>query len=1053
MNNYTIYHLHSDYSSCTTNIDSATKVDMYVEKAKECGMKAMAFSEHGNIFNWYYKKTKIEEAGMKYIHAVEAYITEDIEEKVRDNRHCVLIARNYSGFKELNRMITISNNRDDGHFYYVPRITMQELEATSDNIIVTTACMASPLNSDFKNRYLDFLITNKHRCFLEIQHHDTYDQTCFNSRLMEYHEEHGIPLIAGTDTHSLNEELAKARVVLQRAKNIYFENEDGWDLVFKTYDELITAYEIQNTLPMDIVIEAIENTNVLADMVEEFEIDKNPKYPKLYEDSEKVFKDKIYEGMESHPYATKNHKREDLILRIQEEFPVYQKTGVIDYMLFRKYIKDWEIENDIYSGPSRGSVSGSMIAYLLQITEMDSMKFDLNFFRFLNPDRVSNCDIDIDYYEPDRNKVREFLLTNENIETSEIITFHKIETKGSIREVARALEMDIKDADYISKNFERDEDKLRESYPELFHYVDLLSGVITHVGTHAAGVLCSDRNIVEEIGLVTSKDTPYPVSCLDMYGLDDCFWVKLDCLGLNNIGVINETCKLAGIDRINPDNIDLNDQAVWDDIRDDTTGIFQFESPHASKIIKDLFSEATLRSIREHNPDMPMIKLMSFANGLIRPSCNSFRNDAIKGIFYDNGLDELNQLLANEMGYVSMQETIMRFLVQFCGYSDAESDIVRKGIAKKTGTEKLLPEIKERFISYTNETYGVPIEKCEEIIEPFLVSILNASAYGFSWNHSDAYSCIGYECGYLRYYYPLEYLTTCLNIFSTEDKIGSITRYAGKKRIRILPIKFGKSKHEYFIDKENNSIYKGIGSIKYMNRSIAEELYALKDNKYEYFYQLLEDIDTKTTVNSRQLKILIDLDFFSDFGNINELNEINEMFIFFRSQTGNKYKANLNKEKIADSPFYDVIAEHSVDKGKNGSVLKSYKIIDIYGILRKLEDEIKSRNLDDLTMQDKVILQIEYMGYVTPTGNEADRKLLFVKEVYPAKTLKDDRLFGYNIITQSIGSGVEGRFTIFNSSWKRCGKLIKGDIIRLIDYKRKGQYFNIEKYSIEGTSG
>lgn len=1040
-------HLHTDYSNCTTNIDSVTKVEQYIDKAKSLGMTAMAVSEHGNIFNWFQKKQLIEKAGMKYIHAVEAYVTETVEEKIRDNRHALLIAKNYNGFLEINQLVSNSYNRNDGHFYYTPRIALNELINTSENIVVTSACLGGLLNSkseSFESKILTFFKNNKHRCFLEIQHHMVKDQITHNKKMYELHKEYKIPLVVGTDTHSLNEELAKARVILQKAKGIHFENEDGWDLTFKTYDELVNLFEQQGIIPKDDIVQALQNTMVIAESVEPFKLDLKPKYPKLYQDSVKVFRDKVYEAIDIHPYALKNHTRQEIIDRVEEELPVYEKTGTIDFMLFQKMVRDWEHENGIYVGYGRGSVSGSFIAYLLKITEMDSIKFNLNFFRFLNPSRVTNCDIDSDYYDEDRFRTIEFLLTNPNIKSAKIITFQTIAAKGSIREIARALEIPLSEADKIAKTIDTQEDEWRSKYPELFYYVDLVNGVITNTGVHAAGVLCSDLDIEKTVGICSSKDTPFAVSCLDMYGVDGYSYVKFDCLGLDNVGIINNTCKLAGVPRINPDNIDLEDKEVWKSIRDDTCMIFQWESPFAAQILKSLFSDATMNKVHGVLQNLSTLKLFSFGNGLIRPGCASFRNDASKGIFKDNGLKELNELLANEFGYLSMQETIMRFLVQFCGYSDPESDNVRRAIAKKKGTEQLLPEIENRFIEYTSNTYGVSVEKCREIIKPFIQSILDASSYGFSWNHSDAYSALGYALGYLRYYYPLEFVSTCLNIFKDKkEKTAEIMDYCKRKRIKIHPIKFGKSRAEYFMDKDEKSIYKGIGSIKFLNYTVADELYDISaKKKYSCFVDLLLDINS-TSLDTRQLNILVRLGYFSEFGNIRELLKIVDLFNFFKQGTAK----SISKSKLFEGVLKDIVAKYSTDKLKNGGEAKSYTIIDIASILQECEEYVKSLKLSDLDVKLKIADQQEFLGYISATGKEEDRPKLLVQDIFPVKRKKDGVQFGYSFICQSIGSGIQNRFTVLNPTYQKCGEVKKNDIIYCLNYHTDNGYFRMVEYT------
>lgn len=215
MGNYFCYHLHSDLSNAVTNIDSVTKYHEYIERAKECGMSALAFSEHGSVMEWWHKKSAIEAAGMKYAHSVEAYLTTTLEEKVRDNMHCVLMAKNYDGFLELNRLISSSFNRKDNHYYYVPRVSFDELFATSDNILITTACIGGVFgkgDDDTQQRFLAFLTKNKHRCFLEIGHHMDDRQVSYNRRLYNLSQQTGIPLIAGTDTHVLNEAHEKEEV-------------------------------------------------------------------------------------------------------------------------------------------------------------------------------------------------------------------------------------------------------------------------------------------------------------------------------------------------------------------------------------------------------------------------------------------------------------------------------------------------------------------------------------------------------------------------------------------------------------------------------------------------------------------------------------------------------------------------------------------------------------------------------------------------------------------------------------------------------------------------
>lgn len=1057
--NYVVYHLHSDLSNAVTNIDSTTKFYEYVEAAKECGMKAMAFSEHGSVFEWWHKKQAIEAAGLKYIHAAEVYLTESLEEKIRDNYHCVLIARNFEGFKELNKLISQSFNRKDNHFYYVPRISFEELFNTSENIIFTTACVGGVMhkaNEATKAKFLKFMCQHKDRCFFEVGHHIDEKQVQYNQYLKKLSDEYGIQLIAGTDTHVLNEVHEKGRSILQRSKNIYFEGEDKWDLKFHNFQELVEAYKLQGSLSREDYMRAINNTNLLADMVEEFTLDTNTKYPHIYDNPKETFRQKVMEAKEKNPYIKERYTEERINKVIEEEFEVYEKTQSIDFMLLQTYLREWEAANGIQCGYGRGSVSGSMIAYILGITKMDSLKFDLNFFRFMNPSRVTNADIDTDYSGKDRDTVKQFLLRDKmnlpEIRSAEIITFNTIAMKGAIKDVCRALSVPLDEAQQLSnavflndkKKWEID-DKWRSEYPEVFTYVDIVDGTIVSIGTHPSGVLISDLPIDEMVGLCSVSTSDYPVSMINMKELDDLMYVKLDILGLDNIGVINETCKILGIDRLDPDNVDLDDEAVWKSIRDDTTLIFQWESNSAQAYLKKFMSDKTIAKAKEVNKDFSYIKWLSFGNGLIRPGCASFRDDIANGNVNVTGFKELDDALAMTFGRITMQEDIMRFCKNFCGYSDAESDTVRRGIAKKKGTEQFIGEIHDRFLKFSNATFGESTEKLEEIFPPIKQGILDASDYAFSWNHSDAYSLIGYICGYLRYYHPIEFITAALNIFKDNaEKTASIVKYAKKAGIKITSPKFGYSKSDYFFMKEENVIAKGLSSVKYMSVGIADELYELsKKNTYTHFIDLLSDINSYTAVNSRQIDILIKIDYFSKFGNQRELLRICDIFELFKKGTAKQIK----KESIKDSPIDTIVKKYSNDKTKSGAESKSYILLDIPAIMRECEQMIKETGMPDLSDLLKVRNFADIMGYTGyVSGKEEDRRKLYIKEVYPLKRKKDGVQFGYSVITQSIGSGVESRFTVFNRVFNN-DPIQKDDVILCTGYERDGAYFTMTGYT------
>ncbi len=1452
MSNYTIYHCHSDLSNPTTTMDSVTKFKMYIDKAKELNMTAFAFSEHGNVYEYLHKKEYIEQNGMKYIHAVEAYVTKTLDEKVRDNYHVILIAKNYEGFKELNYLMSheVANNRKDGHFYYVPRITYDELKNTSDNIIITTACLASMLNSGDKELeidYIQFLAKNKHRCFLEIQHHLVKQQISYNKKLLDISNKTGIRLIAGTDTHNLDARYSEGRGILQKAKNTHFENEDGWDLDFKTYKELVLAYKKQNALSEKDYMKAIQNTNILANMIEEFKIDRSHKYPKLYDDIENVLKSKIKEGIKNRNVILDDEKTK----RIKHEFNVIKNNGAIDYILLEEDYKSWCRQNNIPYGYSRGcftkdalvvtnttlkpinkvqigdkvitdngkfnevvntfeygiqedmiefeyqaqgssykkyknictvdhrilinrnniikyipaheinekdllctpkiqpenknikfdlanynqndykydndyiyeiftanksymysprwfadnginishnwakrfaytninitrkkgkeneklffentpfkcrknyqkyckkhgfgfnnipryieidylwnvfiglmygdgwvrkntteiglainnttkskfnkyvfyaiakrlglrvtehnsnngknliqlymysktisdwikkeffiskkgknkifnsillkqnkvnlkwlwigllksdgsikrnkisfdntslsiinafriinnilgynpmtldcrlshkdkrgytnkesykahrpikrkkriirqndnywflpitkiirhkniktkvydlqvkdnhsyminniivhnSISGSYIAYLLKITEMDSIKHNLIFERFLNPDRIAGlCDIDTDLSPSKRDLVKDYLYQKEGLYCADIITFNTIALKGAIRDVGRALEIPLSEVDEISKNVDTREDKLREKYPELFKYVDLLNGVVVSVGTHPAGVVVSPYPLEDIVGTCTLSTNDYPVTQLNMVEIDSRNFVKLDLLGLDNIEIIDETCTLANIPTPTPDTIDDNDVNVWNSIKDSTLGVFQWESNTAKIYYRQLFSDETISKIKSQNPDFKYINLFSMGNGAIRPAGESYRDALATGEYKDNGHEVLNEFLKPTLGYLVFQEQILEFLNKFCGFTMGRSDIVRRGFAKKTGTDEYLPSIKEGFIKTMDKKYGVCKIEAEKIIVDFIKVIEDASSYLFSINHSQSYSYIGYVCAWLRYYYPLEFLTSLLNVCKNDfEKTTNAFEYLTKHtNITLNPAKFRYSGGNYTMNKATNSIYKGISSIKNISSQLGEELFTLKDNQYNSFIHLLYDIKNKTSCNTRELDILIQLDFFSEFGKSQKLLDFVPYFNAI-------YEAKvINKDKF--EKLNHIISKYSRETEKQ------YRDIDNYKILEEIWNSIPNK---EISIAEKLKAQIDYLGYIDYANPKIDKKYILVTKL---NTRYSPKFIGYclnngktqelKVYKQKIGRGIPGVKSYFKHNPFEDGDLL-----------------------------
>lgn len=988
-------------------------------------MSAIGFSEHGSVFQWVKKKTYAEKNGLKYIHAAEFYITETLEEKIRDNKHAVLIAKNYAGVKELNRLSTASFNKDDGHKYYHPRISLNELIETSDNIIVTTACIGGILyegSKEMRKRFLEFLIKNKHRCYLEIQHHNVEKQKKYNKYLYNLNLKYGVPLIAGTDTHALNDDHVKGRSILQLSKGIRFSEEDGWDLTFKTYDELVYAYKKQGSLPEDVFLEAIDNTNVMSENIEDFELDYSYKYPKLWDSPEETFRKLIEEGVKRRG-VDKYDNHQEYLDRIEYEIDVYKHNQAIDFMLLMEDIIRWCDSQNIKVGYGRGSVNGSVIAWLLGITEMDSIKHNLNFERFMNSERVSLSDIDTDFPPSRRDEVKDYIFNKTGLYCSDIITFNTIALKGAIRDVARALHISLDVVGKICDRVETEEEEIRKEYPELFEYVDLVNGTIVSVGSHPCGTVVSPHTIDDEMGMFTTGTSNYPISQINMKEIDSLNYVKLDLLALDTAELINKTCELAGIERLTPDNVNVDDIEVWQSMRDDTTQIFQWDGSTGQSYIKRLMSDKNLGKLMTVNPKLDRMTLLSIGNSAIRPAGSSYRDELASGIVRTTGSKAIDDFLANTFGYLVFQEQIIDFLHRYCGYTMGEADIVRRGFAKKTGTEQHIPRIKEGFIETMIQKYGATKAEAEREIVAFIQVIEDASNYLFSLNHSQPYSYEGYVSAYLRYYYPLEFICTALNINQDkEDKTVVISTYAKRNNIEIKPIRFRYSTSTYSIDKTNNCIYKGMASIKFMNSTVADELYALGRNEYKSFVELLTHIKA-TSVNTRQLLILIKLDFFEEFG---EINTLLGQYDYFNKIYGKK-QFKVDQLEVIGIP-------HSVIcKLANKQTEKLFKDFDS---LELLEAVLKTVEFPKTTLVNKLEYEGECLGYVQTVVPNASPQYAYVQN-YECK-FKNPKLMLYRLCNGDLE-------TVKVKRAKYDEKPIReGDIIKTIECSNEGKWFKDE---------
>ena len=373
-------------------LDSCTSYKDYVDKAKEYGQAAIAFTEHANLYNHLSKKLYCDKLGIKFIFGVEVYLTRQLEPKVRDNYHTILLAKNQEGVKEINLLVGLST-RDD-HVYYKPRITFDEFLNISDNVITLSACLQSPLNRLDENDEYYVKLLNRYD-FLEVQPHEmSKEQMDFNKKLARFCKDYKKKLVATTDVHSLNDYKAKCRKVLLKAKDIHFKGDDTngleekFNLTFKSEEEMRDEFMRQGVLTPEEIEEAIHNTVVIADMCEDLVVDKSFKYPKISDNDEELFKKAINEGYLKKKKAGYIAGGKKYLDQIQEEFRVFKKLNMMTFMLSMSRIVNWCKDNGIPMGPSRGSVAGSLVAYLLNITEVDPIRWNTIFSRFANENRL-----------------------------------------------------------------------------------------------------------------------------------------------------------------------------------------------------------------------------------------------------------------------------------------------------------------------------------------------------------------------------------------------------------------------------------------------------------------------------------------------------------------------------------------------------------------------------------------------------------------------------------------------------------------------------------------
>ena len=879
---FTHLHLHTGYSL----LDGSSKIPELVRRVKELGMDACAITDHGVMYGVieFYKACKAE--GIKPIIGCEVYVApgsrfEKGKEKSAERyNHLILLAENDTGHKNLMKLV--SRGFTEG-FYYKPRVDYELLSEYHEGIIASSACLAGIVptklrNGDYEGAKAEAerlqQIFGENNFFLELQDHGLSEQKFVNQGLMRISSETGIPLVATNDCHYLYKEDAEAHDVLiciQTQKNVYDEDRmkyEGGQFYVKSPEEM---EEVFHYIP-----EAIHNTEEIARRCNvEIEFGKYhlPQYPvpegytslsylnKLCEDGFK----KRYEGVDADTEAS-------LRERLKYETDTISNMGFVDYFLIVWDYINFAKENHIAVGPGRGSAAGSIVAYCLGITGVDPIRYNLLFERFLNPERVTMPDIDVDFCVLRRQEVIDYVTEKYGREkVVQIVTFGTMAAKMVIRDVGRALDLPYSFCDKVAKmipnelkmNIEKallinpDLKRLYDEDEEAKKLIDLsrrLEGLPRHTSIHAAGVVISKREVDCYVPVSTSSDgavtTQYTMETIEQLGL-----LKMDFLGLRNLTVIEKAVELVnrnrkkeGRDELDIEKIDMEDENIYLMISEGRTeGVFQLESPGMTSFMKKL------------RPDN--IEDIIAGISLYRPGPMEFIDDYINGkrnaaaIEYD--CEELVPILKSTYGCIVYQEQVMQIVRDLAGYSYGQSDLLRRAMSKKK--DSVMKEERKNFV-YGDESKGIP--GCvangvsEQVANKIYDKMIDFAKYAFNRSHAAAYAFITYQTAYLKYYYPKEYMAALLT--SVMSNTGKVSEYilSGKEMgIAILPPDVNEGEGNFTT--ASGGIRYGMSAIKGLGENVTDAI--VKDREERGPYKSLTDLIERLagSINKKGLEALI----------------------------------------------------------------------------------------------------------------------------------------------------------------------------------------------------
>lgn len=886
MGNFVHLHVHTEYSL----LDGANRIKDLIARTKELGMDSIAITDHGVMYGVvdFYKEAVSN--GIKPILGCEVYTARRTRHDKQgamdsDPGHLVLLAKDNLGYKNLMKLVSIGFTEG---FYYKPRIDFEVLEQYSQGLIALSACLSGDvpkalLKNDFELakrvacKYND--IFGEGNFYLELQSNGIEEQKLVNSQLVKLSKETGIPLVATNDAHYLRKQDARAHEILlciQTGKNINDEDR----MRFSTEDFYVKSPEEMASVFANFP-EAINNTVRIGEMCN-VELEFGKLHLPAFDipgnkDAFEYLKELCYASLKS----LYKDDIEDKVERLEYELSVINQMGYVDYFLivsdFIRYAKD----NGIPVGPGRGSAAGSLVSYCLGITNIDPLKYSLLFERFLNPERVSMPDIDIDFCFERRQEVIDYVVRKYGEDrVAQIITFGTMAARAAIRDVGRALDIAYNEVDTVAKMIPMQpgmnigkalemNPELRTKYEqegiikELIDTAQLLEGMPRHASTHAAGVVISKEPITNYVPLQKNDEsitTQFPMGQLEEMGL-----LKMDFLGLRTLTVIRDAVDLVYKNyniRVDIDRLEMNDPNVFKIIGEGkTAGVFQLESAGMTQFLKELHPssfEDIIAGISLYRPG-PMDQI---------PRYLKYKNNP-ENVKYDHPL--LESILNVTYGCMVYQEQVMQIVRDLGGYSMGRSDLVRRAMSKKKLS--VMEQERKNFIYGIDDEEGnIIVRGCvrngvdEKVANKIFDEMIDFASYAFNKSHAAAYAVVAYQTAWLKCYYPVEFMAALLNSFlGSSDKISQYVHECKTLGIEVLPPDINESQMKFTVVK--GKIRFGLAAVKNVGegavRSIIEGRRA--DGNYRSFRDFCDRIDGKD-VNKRCIESLIKSGAFDSMG-------------------------------------------------------------------------------------------------------------------------------------------------------------------------------------------